>query len=85
MSSTVSPPPLPWVPLDLLREGEAGRVADLEGPAGAVNRLQELGLRIGQQVRMVRPGPPHLVQVGETRLCLRTAADVIVLVGPGGD
>lgn len=71
------------VPLDLLRAGEAGRIADLDGPAAAVNRLEELGLRVGQAVRMLRPGPPHLVQLGETRLCLRPETGVSVLVGLG--
>ena len=63
--------------------GEPGGlgVADLDGPSAAVNRLQELGLRIGQRIRMLQPGPPHLVQVGETRLCLRAEADVLVLIG----
>ena len=72
------------VPLDMLQAGEAGRIADLDGPAAAVNRLEELGLRVGQSVRMLRPGPPHLVQLGETRLCLRTEEGVSVLVGLGG-
>lgn len=69
------------VPLDSLQAEESGTVVDLDGPAGAVNRLQELGLRIGERVRMLRPGPPHLLQLGETRLCLRTESDVLVLVG----
>ena len=60
-------------------------IADLDGPAAAVNRLLELGLRIGERVRMLRPGPPHLVQLGECRLALRPEADVVVLVGVGGD
>ena len=75
---------LPPVPLDLLQAGETGRIAGLDGPAAAVNRLAELGLREGQPVRMLRPGPPHLVQLGETRLCLRPEADVVVLVGVDG-
>ena len=29
---------------------------------------------------MLRPGPPHLIQLGETRLCLRAEVDVIVLI-----
>ncbi len=70
----------PTLPLDFLRAGETGRITGLDGPAAAVNRLAELGLREGQPVRMLRPGPPYLVQLGETRLCLRPEADVVVLV-----
>lgn len=77
------PSTLPLVPLDALQAGEVGFVADLDGPVSAVNRLQELGLRLGERVRMVRPGPPHIVQFGETRLCLRPESDVLVLIGLG--
>ena len=68
------------VPLDLLCAGEAAVVADLDGPSAAVNRLQELGLRVGQRLRMLCPGPPHLLQLGDTRLCLRPDSGVFVLV-----
>jgi Fe2+ transport system protein FeoA len=76
---------LPLVPLDAMQVGEIGFVAEVDGPAVAVNRLQELGLRVGQRVRMVQPGPPHIVQFGETRLCLRPEPDVLVLIGFGDD
>ena len=72
------------VPLDVLQAGEVGVIAELDGPDLAVNRLRELGLRVGEQVRMIRQGPPHLLQLGETRLCLRHDSDVMVLVGPAG-
>lgn len=81
----IAPVALPPVPLDALNANEAGVVLDLDGPAVAVNRLQELGLRIGERVRMVRPGPPHLLQLGETRLALRSDPDVLVLIGIGDD
>lgn len=71
------------VPLDLLQAGERGVIADLDGPVSAVNRLGELGLRIGESVRMLRPGPPHLVQIGDARLCLRPESDIVVLIGVG--
>ncbi|HEX6987442.1 MAG TPA: FeoA family protein [Planctomycetaceae bacterium] len=77
----IAPTPVPLVPLDALNSGEGGVVADLDGPAVAVNRLQELGLRVGQRLTMLRPGPPHLVQLGDIRLAFRPEADVVVLVG----
>jgi len=79
----IAPATLPWIPLDSLQAGETGFVADLDGPSAAVNRLQELGLRVGERVRMLCQGPPHIVLVGETRLCLRPESDVLVLVGLG--
>lgn len=74
---------IPLVPLDLLRRGERGRVAAIDGPAVSVNRLHELGLHAGQPVTMLRPGPPHLVLLGDTRLVLRAESDIVVLVGLG--
>lgn len=69
------------VPLDAMRDGESGYVSDVSGPATVVTRLQELGLRIGEPVRMLRSGPPHLLQLGETRLCFRSEPTVNVVVG----
>jgi Fe2+ transport system protein FeoA len=69
------------VPLDAMRDGESGYVSDISGPPAVVNRLQELGLRVGEHVEMLRSGPPHLLQLGETRLCFRSNPDVTVVVG----
>jgi Fe2+ transport system protein FeoA len=71
----------PPVPLDTLQSGDCGVVVDLDGQATAVNRLYELGLRPGQRLKMLRVGPPHLIQLGEIRLCLRPESDVVVFVG----
>lgn len=79
------PTALPLVPLDALRAGESGCVAELDGPAAAVHRLQELGLNVGRPLTMLRPGPPYLLQLGELRLCLRPEADVVVLIGLNQD
>ena len=75
--------PVQLVPLQSLRAGERGRIVDVQGAASAVNRLHELGLRVGEPLRMLRAGPPYLIQLGEVRLCLRPEADVVVLVGLG--
>jgi Fe2+ transport system protein FeoA len=64
-----------------MQSGEWGYVADLFGPPAVINRLQELGLRVGERVRMLRNGPPHLLQLGETRLCFRSEPEVSVIVG----
>ncbi|MCI0376930.1 MAG: ferrous iron transport protein A [Gemmataceae bacterium] len=44
---------------------------DISGDSRWVSRLAELGLRIGARVRILQPGSPCLIQVGEARFCLR--------------
>ncbi|MFH5805859.1 ferrous iron transport protein A [Alienimonas sp. DA493] len=68
------------IPLDLLRTGEGGTVADILGDASAVHRLEELGLRIGAAVRVLREGPPALVALGSQRFCFRPDGGTTVLV-----
>lgn len=81
--TVIAPRPAPLVPLDSLQTGERGIIADLDGPLGSINRLHELGMRVGEPLRMLRAGPPHLIQIGESRLCFRPESDVIVLIGVG--
>lgn len=67
------------MPLDCLRSGESGDVAELHGDAVLVHRLEEMGLRPGTRVRVLQAGCPMLVQVGESRLSLRMdGLDVLV-------
>lgn len=76
------------LPLDLLRAGEWGDVAEVVGEETWVSRMAELGLRAGCRLRMIRPGQPCMLQVGGCRLCLRgnDLAQVYVrpLSGPCG-
>jgi ferrous iron transport protein A len=57
-------------------------IAELSGDPGWVNRLAELGLHQGSRLRMVRPGSPCLLQVGNTRLSLRGEWAMQILVRP---
>lgn len=75
------PDDIPAVPLEALQTGECGAIFALHGPEDDLNRLRELGLRVGASIRMLRPGPPHLLQIGDARLCIRPANDIIVMVG----
>lgn len=70
-------------PLDLLDAGQCGAVAALLGEPGAVHRLEELGLRRGAEIEMIRPGSPCIVRLGGQRLCLRPDDSVHVLVRLG--
>lgn len=74
------------LPLELLRAGEWGEVADVVGEPARISHLAELGLRVGCRLRMIRPGVTCMLQVGGCRLCLRggDAAQVFVVPAVGG-
>jgi ferrous iron transport protein A len=61
------------VPLDLLGEGEDGEIVACRGPGGAAvdGRAEDMGLRVGSRVRVLRNGSgPLLVKVDESRIAL---------------
>jgi ferrous iron transport protein A len=76
--------PEPLLPLEYLNAGEWADVAELSGDPGWVSRLAELGLQAGSRLRMVRPGRPCLLQVGNTRLSLRGDWAMQILVRRAG-
>ena len=59
------------IPLELLNMGQMGRIHDLDGSVEMVTRLQEMGLRQGVAVKMLRPGRPCIVAVNSHRLSFR--------------
>ena len=68
------------IPLDMLRTGEQGTVAEILGAPTAVQRLEELGLGIGAVVRVLREGPPSLLAAGAARFCFRPDGSATVMV-----
>ena len=70
------------IPLSLLRPGEVADVSELVGPADQVRRLEELGLRGGARVEIVRSGSPCIIRIGSSTLCVRNDSRVNVLVSP---
>ncbi len=61
------------VPLDLLSEGEDGEIVAYRGLTGvaADGRAEDMGLRVGRRVRVLRNGSgPLLVKVDESRIAL---------------
>jgi Fe2+ transport system protein FeoA len=72
------------VPLDLLGSGEQGRVVDVGGSREMVGRLAELGIGEGSHLRMLRPGQPCIVAVGNQRISFRGETAAVVLVEPNG-
>lgn len=61
------------LPLTECEAGEEGRVTALDTDDGLASRLRELGLVPGAMVRVARTGSPMIVEVGNSRLCLRGA------------
>ena len=73
---------MPTIALNLLRPGQVAEVYQVVGPAEQVRRLEELGLRSGARLEMIRDGSPCIVRVGSSTLCLRNGELTCVLVAP---
>lgn len=68
------------VPLELLKCGESGTIADVSGNEHWVCRLNEMGIRAGVRLTVLRSGSPTLLQVGSGRLSLRLNETIQILV-----
>ena len=71
------------IPLHHLPPGQSARIDQLLGNADQVHRLEELGLRRGSTVEMVRAGSPCIVRLAESKLCFRQCDVFQVLVRLG--
>jgi Fe2+ transport system protein FeoA len=70
------------LPLELMRDGEWGDVALVQGEPGWVGRMAELGVRVGCRLQVLQPGSPCLVRIGSSRLSLRGDEALQILVRP---
>ena len=68
------------VPLTVLRCGQIAEIGQLLGAPEQVRRLEELGLRTGARLEMVRSGSPCIVRVDGSKLCFRDDDSLRVLV-----
>ncbi len=70
------------VPLDMLRADEQAAIVEMVGDPRQIHRLEEMGLREGSSVRMVRPGSPCLLAIDSRRVSLRLdeATDILVKI-----
>ena len=73
----------PLVPLESLSAGEAAQIVRIDGALDHVCRLNEMGLQPGIEVRMVRPGYPCILAVGNHRLSFRSAGPASIWVQVG--
>jgi Fe2+ transport system protein FeoA len=76
ISPTTSVP----IPVELLDADSEGVVVEMCGADPNVHRLQEMGIRCGCRVRMLRPGEPCLLSIEGRKMCLRlgTMAEIFV-------
>ncbi len=68
------------VPLNMLRCGEVAEISQVLGTAEQVRRLEELGIRGGVHLEIIRGGTPCIVRVGGSKLCFRHDELLSVLV-----
>ncbi|HEX3600438.1 MAG TPA: FeoA domain-containing protein [Lacipirellulaceae bacterium] len=68
------------MPLAVLRRGQVAEVGQLVGAPEQVRRLEELGLRAGARLEMIRSGAPCIIRVDGSKLCFRDDDNSRVLV-----
>ena len=68
------------IPIERLQNGQRGLITEIRGKADEIARLAELGIRTGTELLCVRRGCPCIVQFGGSRMCLRTAGHLTVMV-----
>jgi ferrous iron transport protein A len=70
------------IPIRSLRIGQVAEIHELVGPSDDVRRLEEIGLRRGARLELVRDGSPCIVRVDGATFCFREEKSVRVLVSP---
>ena len=68
--------------INSLRRGQVAEVRHVVGPVEHVHRLEELGLRAGARVELVRGGATCIVRINGGTFCFRSDETVSVLVAP---
>jgi Fe2+ transport system protein FeoA len=66
-------------------DGYCGVISRVEGNGQVTARLRELGFIPGEWVRVIRHGNPAILQVGDSRFCLRTEQISGITVQPHAD
>ena len=70
------------LPLEFLDAGDWADIAEVSGEPGWVSRMAELGVHAGSRLHILQQGVPCMFQVGGTRLSLRGADAMQILVRP---
>lgn len=53
------------------KSGEEGVITQIHGDSIHIHRLQDMGFVSGSSVRVIQHGCPMLVQLGNSRVCIR--------------
>jgi ferrous iron transport protein A len=69
-----------FTPLSALRPGQVAEIGEVVGPLAHIRRLQELGLRAGALLQMIRCGSPCILRVDGSTLCFRDDDSLRVVV-----
>lgn len=68
--------------LSLLHAHQQGRIASVGGDEAVRHRIEEMGLRPGAVVRMLRIQQPQIIAINGRRLSLRTDSQLEIRVEP---
>lgn len=68
------------IPLHLLSAGDRAEIGYVGGSPSETQRLQELGIRQGSSVEIIRQGSPCIIRVAGARICFRENEAFQVLV-----
>jgi ferrous iron transport protein A len=68
------------VPLSMLQPGQQAWIDQVLGQADDVQRLEELGMRVGSAIEVVQAGSPCIVRLDGAKLCFRACDVTSVLV-----
>jgi Fe2+ transport system protein FeoA len=71
------------VPLHCLPAGNSARVVQILGCPEQVQRVQEMGIRDGSEIEMIRGGATCIIRAGMQTLCVRGNELLNVLVDRG--
>lgn len=70
------------IPLSAMHLNQQASIIQVLGEESARHRVEEMGLRPGAVIRMLRTHPPQIIALHGRRLCLRTNTQLEVLVSP---
>lgn len=66
--------------LSSLKVGTEARVSSIEGDEAVKHRIEEMGIREGASIRLIRSQAPQIIAIHGRRLCLRMNAHLQIWV-----
>ena len=71
-----------WIPLADLELNQTAQVMELDGDEACRHRVEEMGLRAGSAIQMLRCDAPHIIAIDGRRVSFRFSDCVQVWVKP---